>query len=79
MSKSIDEGKRYRVGTEDAADDLLMVTPGDVARLMGVSKRQVFHWRAAGLIPPYDFAIGQTKRWWLATIRTWIASRNEKP
>lgn len=85
MSKDVDNDGSRPVGTGNkrsrngspALDSLRLVGPGDMAELMGVSKRLIFRWRAAGKLPPYDFAEGQTRRWQFTTVAAWIEQRKK--
>ena len=75
MSKSVDNGKHQPVGNNGSLADLRMIGPGELAQRMCVSRRQIFRWRAAGKLPPYDFSEGQTKRWQVTTVIAWIQQK----
>jgi predicted DNA-binding transcriptional regulator AlpA len=49
-----------------------------LATMLGVSKRQLFRWKAAGQLPPYDLKIGQTRGWWVSTVRAWSEARRSE-
>jgi phage terminase Nu1 subunit (DNA packaging protein) len=53
-------------------DDKL-INADQLAALIGVDKRTIFRWKAAGHLPQYDFQQGQTRRWKLSTVRMLIA------
>jgi len=40
--------------------------------MLGVGRRTLHTWRAAGHLPEPDFKIGQTLRWRRKTIERWI-------
>jgi hypothetical protein len=50
-----------------------LVDAGQLAALIGVDKRTIFRWKAAGHVPGYDFQCGQTCRWKISTVRNLIA------
>ena len=49
-----------------------LVNVDQLAALIGVDKRTIFRWKAAGYVPEYDFQCGQSCRWKLSTVRTVI-------
>lgn len=49
----------------------------DIQRELGVGRRTVQKWRAAGQMPPADFAIGKTLRWRRDTIDRWVRAQSE--
>ncbi len=51
------------------------ITVADWAARLQVSKRTIFRMIDEGLIPPYDLAIGKTRRWHLSTYENWVAAR----
>lgn len=51
------------------------ITVADWAARLQVSKRTIFRMIDEGLIPPYDLAIGKTRRWHLSTYENWVADR----
>ncbi len=59
--------------TSSAAVDF--ITVADWAARLQVSKRTIFRMIDEGLIPPYDLAIGKTRRWHLSTYENWVAAR----
>ena len=56
-----------------AAADFIRVE--DWAVRLQVSKRTVFRMIDEGIIPPYDFAMGKTKRWHRSTYENWVSER----
>ena len=53
-----------------------MVNLAGIAGVLGVSKRTVERWRAAGVLPQPDLTIGRVKRWKLSTLWEWMAERH---
>lgn len=53
------------------------ITVADWAARMKVSKRQIFRWMHERIIPPYDFAVGKTRRWHISTYETWLEQHTE--
>ncbi|HEV2294693.1 MAG TPA: helix-turn-helix domain-containing protein [Tepidisphaeraceae bacterium] len=51
------------------------ITVEDWAARLQVSKRTIFRMVDEGVIPPYDFAVGKTKRWHISTYNKWVAAR----
>lgn len=51
------------------------ITVADWAARLQVSKRTIFRMVDEGLIPPYDLAIGKTRRWHVSTYENWVADR----
>jgi excisionase family DNA binding protein len=49
------------------------ITVADWAARLQVSKRTIFRMIDEGLIPPYDLAVGKTKRWHRSTYDNWVA------
>ena len=59
-------------GSRPTADFL---TVADWAIRLQVSKRTIFRMIDEGIIPPYDFAVGKTRRWHESTYERWVASQ----
>lgn len=53
-----------------------MLTMGDIAEHVGVTKRAIQAWRADGVLPAPDFCLGRVVRWRRATIEQWLSSRS---
>ena len=53
--------------------DLTMITVSDLARLLKMSKRNVWRLRSAGLLP-MPVRLGASVRWRLVEIQKWIAA-----
>ena len=49
-----------------------LLSPADVARQIQVSGRTLRYWRASGVFPQPDLAIGRTVRWQQTTIDAWL-------
>jgi excisionase family DNA binding protein len=64
------EKKRSAATPTSATQDF--IKPEDWAARLQVSKRQVFRWIDEGVIPPYDFAVGKTRRWHMSTFEAWV-------
>jgi len=60
------------VAREDKHDYEPLLSLADLARMLGVGRRTLHTWRAAGHLPEPDFKIGQTLRWRRKTIERWI-------
>ena len=56
-----------------------MVGLQDITRHLGVHVGSVKRWRAQGLLPPPDFALGGIERCRRKTIETWICERGLNP
>ena len=52
-----------------------MLTLRDIAQFLGVEYRTIQKWRAEGVLPPADFAMGRVVRWRRATVEAFIADR----
>jgi predicted DNA-binding transcriptional regulator AlpA len=50
-------------------------TADDWAARLQVSKRTIFRMIDEDFIPPYDLAVGKTKRWHVETYNRWVASK----
>jgi excisionase family DNA binding protein len=59
-------------GSSRTADFL---TVSDWAVRLQVSKRTIFRMIDEKIIPPYDLAVGQTRRWHFSTYERWVAER----
>lgn len=58
--------------TPNAADFL---TVADWAQRLQVSKRTIFRMIDEKAIPPYDIAVGKTRRWHHSTYERWVSDR----
>lgn len=50
-----------------------MVSPRQLAELIGVHRRTIHRWRDWQFLPPADLIIGTTIRWKKDTIAQWMA------
>lgn len=64
------------MGTEPhtAELDCLVLTAGEVAKLLGVSERHVWACHSSGLLGPRPIALGRSKRWRLEEVRAWLVA-----
>ena len=60
---------RREVPPEVAGDRY--VSADEWANFCGVTKRQIFRWISAGHLPPFDFRLGQVRRWKMSTLKKW--------
>ncbi len=68
-----DAASRRQNRTSSATIDF--ITVADWAARLQVSKRTIFRMVDEGLIPPYDLAVGKTRRWPLSTYEKWVDAR----
>jgi len=52
------------------------LTALDWAMRLQVSKRTIFRMIDEGIIPPYDFSVGKTRRWRVSTYEQWVAEQS---
>lgn len=52
-----------------------MIDLAGIARVFGVGRRTVERWRAGGMLPPPDLAVGRVKRWRPSTVARWLEER----
>ena len=69
--KENDMTRKIDNATNDSPDRLIPV--GDVAAMLGVSRRTVWRLADAGKLPP-PLRIGGSLRWRLADVQQWIAN-----
>jgi predicted DNA-binding transcriptional regulator AlpA len=65
--------------TAPAADEPLLITVRDIARLMKISVRKVWRLRSAQLIPEPVRLGGTTVRWRYDEVRKWIDAGCPEP
>jgi len=70
-----DAANRCQNRTSATTTTIDFITVADWAARLQVSKRTIFRMVDEGLIPPYDLAVGKTKRWHLSTYNNWVAAR----
>lgn len=52
----------------------LALSSNEVAAALGIGRRTLQNWLAAGRFPPADLRIARTHRWRPATIEAWLSS-----
>lgn len=64
------------MGTEahTAELDCLVLTAGEVAKLLGVSERHVWACHASGLLGPRPISLGRSKRWRRDEVHAWLVA-----
>ena len=70
-----DAASRRQNRTSSSAMTIDFITVADWAARLQVSKRTIFRMIDEGLIPPYDLAVGKTKRWHVETYNVWVAAK----
>jgi excisionase family DNA binding protein len=61
-------------GSDGSSASPDFITVSDWANRLQVSKRSIFRMIDERIIPPYDFAVGKTRRWHFSTYERWVAS-----
>jgi predicted DNA-binding transcriptional regulator AlpA len=64
--------------TESPLESRLTLRMSDLAKLLGVSRRNIERERAAGRIPPPDVKIGRVPLWKIDTITAWLDSGKKR-
>ncbi|HEX4589722.1 MAG TPA: helix-turn-helix domain-containing protein [Gemmataceae bacterium] len=53
----------------------LAVTAGDAAKLLGISRAQLYRLHSSGRLPPPQYLGTRAPRWSVAELRAWLAAR----